>query len=162
MHSLFISIPNHSGTIQIQFKIHWASIQSSFRSICNLLGIWFSSYANLIHITLRFHWDLIQISCIPHPGLTSNLIPIPFSVRSRLYLIQIIFRFHSEIIHMFMQILLTSHSAFIQISYRAHPDPFQISFTFSQYDSVPWNLAVRIGSAASHYELVPWEPRTTN
>ena len=71
------------------------------------------------HTSIRSHAFLIQIS-------------FQISFRSRLDLIQIPCRFHSEIM-----ILLRSHSVFIQISSRTHPDPFQISFTFSQYDSVP-------------------------
>ena len=108
--------------------------------------------------------EIIQNLCRAHSELILN----PCRTLSELILNSL--RTHSEVIQAefnhthckFIQISFRTHAESFQISSRSHPDSFQISFTCSQYDSVPWDLAIRNSSVTSHYEIVLWESRTTN
>jgi len=124
-------------------------------------------HPNLMQTPWTTHAWFVQIHSKPFRNRPD---PIQNSFSIHAELIQNWSRIHSELIQAefslthseFIQISFRTHAESFQISSRTHPDPFQISFTFSQYDLVPWDPAVRISSVTSHYELVLWEPRTTN
>ena len=100
----------------------------------------------------RTHTESIQNSLRTHSESTQN------SFRIDSELIQAEFK-HTH--YKFIHISFRTHAESFQISSRTHPNSLQISFTFSQYDSVPWDPAVRNSSVTSHYKIVLWEPRTT-